>query len=425
MYIRKDGVKFMKKITAVMVGAGRRGTLVYADYAIKHPHELQFVAVAEPNKENRLNFQRLHNIPDEMCFESWEELLQKPRLADAVLICTQDDMHFKPAVKAMEQNYHILLEKPMSPNLNECITLGDLAKNYNKVFAVCHVLRYTNFFNTIKKILDEGKIGRLISIQHNENVGYFHQAHSFVRGNWRNSKQASPMILAKSCHDMDIISWLTDSECEYISSFGELTYFKSENAPKGSAKRCIECTVEAQCPYSAIKIYLCDNPTWVVDALSLDRSRDSLYKAIKEGPYGRCVFHCDNDMVDHQVVNMKFKNDVTVSFTMCGFTYDVSRTIKLMGTKGEICGHLEKGEVQFIDFLTGNKNTIKINTNNSGHGGGDTEIIRDFVKLVREDNINKSKTSVTHSIQSHIMALAAEKARLEKKVINISEMIKN
>jgi predicted dehydrogenase len=414
----------MKKITAALLGAGSRGAGAYGTYALGHPHEIQFVAVADPNVERRESFKKLHNVSDENSFETMDELLEKPKMADVMIICTQDKMHFEPAIKAMEKGYHVLLEKPMSPDPKECILLGEYAKKHNVILSICHVLRYTPFFGTIKKLLTEGRIGKLISIQHNENVGYYHQAHSYVRGNWRNLKESSPMILAKSCHDMDILLWLADSNCKRISSFGSLTHFKEENAPEGAPKRCLDgCPAETTCPFYAPKQYLTSNTGWPTSLISEDKSLEARTKALKEGPYGRCVYHCDNDVVDHQVVNMEFENEVTASFTMCAFTNEVSRTIKLMGTKGEIRASHEKHEIMVIDFATGTKEVISLKKPTSGHGGGDAGIMHSFVRLIQNQNEAESLTSADVSIQSHIMAFAAEESRVIKKVIEIDEYI--
>lgn len=414
----------MKKITAALLGAGSRGAGAYGTYGLSHPHEIQFVAIAEPNAERRENFKKLHNISDENCFETMDELLDKPRIADVMLICTQDKMHFEPASKAMEKGYHILLEKPMSPDPRECILLGEYAKKHNVILSICHVLRYTPFFGTIKRLLTEERIGKLISVQHNENVGYYHQAHSYVRGNWRNLKESSPMLLAKSCHDMDILLWLVDSKCKWISSFGSLTHFKEKNAPAGAPKRCLDgCPAENTCPFYAPRQYLTANTGWPTSVISEDKSFEARTKALKEGPYGRCVYHCDNDVVDHQVVNMEFENEVTASFTMCAFTNEISRTLKLMGTKGEIRANHEKNEIMVVDFSTGSREIISLKKPTSGHGGGDAGIMQSFIKLIQNQGNDESLTSADVSIQSHIMVFAAEESRLNKKVIELDEYV--
>ncbi|WP_372663171.1 Gfo/Idh/MocA family protein [Cohnella sp.] len=408
----------MNQVKVALIGAGMRGQ-AYADYAIRHPEEMQIIAVADPNENRRNKMKLAHRLEESMCYSDWDELLAQPKLADTVFICTQDKLHFEPTVKAMEAGYHVLLEKPMSPDPRECIVMEALARQHGKVFSICHVLRYTNFFGTIKRLLDEGAIGRLMSIQHNENVGYYHQAHSFVRGNWRNSAESSPMILSKSCHDMDILQWLVGSECIQISSFGRLSHFKAEQAPAGAPKRCTDgCPVADECHYFAPDIYLTEEPSWLAMAISDDHSYDARLRALQEGPYGRCVYHCDNDVVDHQVVCMEFANEVTAMFSLTAFTKDITRTIKLMGTKGEIRGAMEKNEVEWIRF--GNHEPELIDTvGGAGHGGGDLGLIRDFIKLVQAGGQGKGLTSAENSLQSHLMAFAAEEARLSNKTIHV------
>lgn len=416
----------MKKVKAVLVGAGQRGRDAFGSYAVNHPEELQFVAVVEPDIERREIFSKLHSIGKVMCFESWEEMLERPKLADAMLICTQDKMHYEPAMKALERGYHLLLEKPMASDPIECIRLGENADKYQRVFSICHVLRYTPFFTALKKILNEGRIGRLISIQHNENVAYWHQAHSFVRGNWKNSATSSPMILAKCCHDMDILLWLADADCLRVSSFGGLTHFKKENAPHNAPDWCLDgCSAEKDCPYYAPRIYLTENTGWPASVISNDTSYGARMKALKEGPYGRCVYRCDNNVVDHQVVNLEFENEVTAAFTMCAFTNECSRTIKLMGTRGEVRGAMEKNEIEVVDFVSGCKEIISLEARNVGHGGGDYGIMHDFVRLVREGGAMKGLTSVGISVQSHLIAFAAEESRVQKKVVDMREYVNN
>lgn len=413
----------MKTITAVLIGAGLRGMDTYADYALRHGDELKFVAVAETDRERRNRFQSLHHLADEDCFESWEQLLCRPKLADAALICTQDRMHFQPAMQAMKKGYDILLEKPMSTNPEECVKLGEYAKQHGRVLSICYVLRYTPFFSAVKKLLDKGKIGRLVSIQHNENVGYWHMAHSFVRGNWRNSDESSPMILQKSSHDMDIMLWLAGADCIKISSFGSLTLFKEENAPAGAPLRCLDgCEYRDQCAYYAPRLYLTENTDWPTSAISNDHTYEARVKALEEGPYGRCVYHCDNNVVDHQVVSLEFANGVTAAFTMCAFTNEISRTIKLMGTEGELRGAMEKNIIEIRNFSTGMVEEIHIPEAQSGHNGGDDGLVSDFVNLLRTGRAGM-KYAADDSVESHIMAFAAEKSRVEQKTVDLEDYI--
>jgi predicted dehydrogenase len=417
----------MKKVTVALIGAGLRG-VNYLDYALQHPGELQVVAVAEPNAARRNSFKTKHRLGDDQCFESWDDLFAVPKLADAVLICTQDKQHFEPTMKALEAGYHVLLEKPMSPDARECIIMGEKAIEVDRVFSICHVLRYTNFFSTIKQLLENGAIGKLMSITHNENVGYWHHAHSFVRGNWRRKEESSPMILAKSCHDLDILLWLADADCTRVSSFGSLSHFTSAQAPEGAPLRCLDgCPVADECLYYAPKQYLTNDTNWPTSAISDDSSYAARYRALQEGPYGRCVYHCDNDVVDHQVVNLEFANSVTVAFTMCAFTRDISRTIKLMGTTGEIHGDMEKNEIEIIHFGSGKVERISFENSGGhvGHGGGDIGLIKDFLKLVRADGKSQGLTSANRSVQSHLMAFAAEQSRIDGRVIDLASYVQS
>lgn len=415
----------MKQVTAVVIGAGDRGLYSYGPYAIRNPEELKFVAVAEPDKDRREEFKKQHNLTDEQCYETWEELLAKPRLADSIFICTSDKMHFEPTMKAIEKGYHILLEKPISTNPTECIKMVEAAVNNKRVMTVCHVLRYTPFFSKIKEIIESGEIGDVVSVQHNENVSYWHQSHSFVRGHFNNSDESSPMILQKSCHDMDIMLWLVGKNCIRLSSFGSLTHFKNENAPKGAPKRCLEgCPHSETCPYYAPKFYLTEDVGWPTSAISVSTAYEDRKKALETGPYGRCVYHCNNNVVDHQVMNIEFDDGVTAAFTMCAFTNENCRTLKIMGTKGEIKGHLEKEEVIVQNFGNRESRVITFKKSIYGHSGGDDRIVREFVQLVKEDGKKQGVASAEASLQGHLMAFAAEEARLTNKIVEINEFRK-
>ncbi|SCG82026.1 N-acetyl-D-glucosamine kinase N-acetylglucosamine kinase [Proteiniborus sp. DW1] len=323
----------MSKIKVGLIGAGQRGKDVYGNYALIHPEHIEFVAVAEPNEIKRKEFSEKHNIKPEYQFESWEEFFEKEKFCDAVIIATPDRVHFEPAKLALEKNYHILLEKPMSNDPKEVMELGKLAEKNDKVFMICHVLRYTPFFSTIKSIIDSGEIGDIMSIQHNENIGYFHFGHSFVRGNWRNSDLSSPLMLQKSCHDMDILLWLVGADCTKIASFGELSYFKKESKPENAGDRCVNCQIENQCPYSAVQLYYNNVGRWPTTAICEIQTIEEVKKAVAEGPYGRCVYECDNNVVDHQSTILEFANNVTATFNLSAFTNKVM---------GKLLGHAVK-----------------------------------------------------------------------------------
>lgn len=416
----------MKPIKAALVGAGQRGAQAYAPYALKHTNEIIFQAVAEPDEKRRKEFAQAHQISIEHCYRDYEELFKKEKGIEAVLICTQDQQHVQPALAAMEKGYHILLEKPISNSIEECRKLEKLAADYPRTFLICHVLRYTPFFKTIKKLLESERIGELQNVQWLENVGYWHQAHSFVRGNWRNKETSSPMILAKCCHDMDLLLWLIGAECSNLSSFGTLNHFRKDKAPKGAPMRCLDgCPAKNECPYYAPKIYIDWRDDWQADVIkkvvSQDTSDEAILKALKEGPYGRCVYHCDNNVVDHQVVNMEFENGVTATLTMNAFSYGCSREIKFMGSRGEIIGKLEDNAIYVIDFLTGKREKVPVEVIKEGHGGGDMGIMESFVQMVENGDTGNDFSNVASAVKSHYMAFAAEKSRIEKQVISFGK----
>jgi predicted dehydrogenase len=409
-------------IKAALIGAGSRGMFAYASYALSRADEVKFIAVAEPDEEKRNLFARLHNVPPERQFSSWQELLAQPQLCEALLICTQDTQHFEPTMVALDKGYEILLEKPMSPDPLESLQMAEKAERLGRILTICHGMRYSTYYSALKKLVDQNTIGKLISIQWNENVGFWHQAHSFVRGNWRNTEESSPMILQKSCHDMDMLQWLVNSQCVKVSSFGSLTHFTSANAPEGSTLRCTDgCDVEHECPYSALKLYYNDKDDWPARVVALEPNREARLKALQEGPYGRCVYHCDNDVVDHQVANLLFDNEVTVAFTMTAFTNEISRTFKIMGTAGEIRGNHKRNELE-INYFSGKRQVIHPERVEGGHEGADTLIMRDFIRQVRSQSA--SRTSAMESARSHLITFATEHSRLTGKTVVIEDYIR-
>lgn len=418
-------------ISAILIGAGMRGSYAYGNYALRNPEDIKFVAVAEPDRQKRENFAKHHEISDDMCFASWEDIFEKQIRADSILICTQDKMHKEPAIAALNAGYHILLEKPMSPNPRECIEISKLAIEKKKVFMLCHVLRYTPFYLELKKVIDSGVIGKVFLIQQNENVGFWHQAHSFVRGPWSNSIESSPMILAKCCHDTDIMLYLLDKKCKKVSSFGELSFFKKNNCPQGESDRCLDnCPVENGCPYSAKKLYL-DNKnesrSWLAQAICNNpENKGEVEAALQNSSYGMCVFLSNNDVVDHQVVTMEFEDGVTGVLIMSAFSKDCTRTIRIMGSQGEIEADLEDNSIKIKQFLTDKEIVLnpEQRADNSGHSGGDGGIMEDFIKSIN-GNGSYNTSIIDNSLESHMICFAAEESRIEGKTINLQEFIDN
>jgi predicted dehydrogenase len=411
-------------VTILVIGAGARGT-GYATYATKHPDLAKVVGVAEPREFYRNQLAETHDIPAENVFTDWQLAAKRERFADVVIIATQDNMHVDPAVAFADLGYHMLLEKPMAPNEADCRRIVSAAVENKIIFSVCHVMRYSLYTQKLKSILDSGAIGEVVSLQHLEPVGYFHQAHAFVRGNWGNEAKSSFMLLAKSCHDLDWISYIMNGSCKSVSSFGSLYHFRKDKKPAGAADRCLDCPVEPDCPYSARKIYLDKPPRgphdWPVTVLTPDTTPEGVTKALREGPYGLCVYECDNDVVDNQVVNMLFADGRTASFTMTAFTAMLGRKTSIFGTRGEIYG--DGSKITLTDFLTDSTEVIDTGTDASAtsgdHAGGDYEFMKSCIAAIGENDPSKILSGPSETLESHLMVFAAERARRENSVVDV------
>ena len=411
-----------KPVTVMVIGAGSRGR-TYARYAEKFPQSMKVVGVADLNPNRRKAMAKKHNIPVENQFGHFNDALSKAKLADAVVIATPDNLHYEPCMKALELGYDVLLEKPVAPTEKECRAILKQAHKYNRIVAVCHVLRYAPYFVALKEVLASGAIGDIVSVQHMEPIQYAHMAHSYVRGNWPLADKTTPIILAKSCHDLDIMRWLIDKPCESIAAEGSLYLFRPENAPKGATERCTDgCPHEAECPYSAIDIY--ERRKRHLGVFDLPRKDPALIREkLKTTNYGRCVFRCNNDQCDHYVAILKFKDGVTASFTMDAFTPWGGRRTRIMGTKGFIEGDMST--FTFYDFRTGHKSVWDQKVSEvaeykgSGHGGGDHLLVRDFLRAVSAQDEKLLSSTIDVSIESHVMGFMAEKSRKSMKKVKI------
>lgn len=420
----------MKKLKVILIGAGNRGG-VYTDVMSDLPEQFQVVAVAEPRDSRRERIQQKHNLPDNMCFTDYKPLLALGKIADIALIATMDRDHFEPAMMAIDLGYDLMLEKPITPTPEECIALTENAKKHGVRVVICTVLRYTPLFIKLKEIIDSGRIGKVMSINHEECVEFVHQSHSFVRGNWGNSERSSVMLLQKSCHDMDILQWLLGKKCKKVQSFGSLSYFTAENAPEGAPERCIEgCPVGDTCIYNSVKLYLESDSNWFRSAATklVKSSDEDVKKSLLESNYGKCVFHCDNDVVDHQTVNMLFEDDVTVTFTMNAFNTG-GRYINIYGTKGEIRAAL-KGDTPIRVYDIVSKETEEIPSSGTdgvlgGHGGGDAGIVRTLYSYMVGEYNGVSVPTIEESCYNHLITFAAEHARNTGTVVDVEEYINN
>lgn len=381
------------------------------------------VGVAEPIPYRRERISKAFNIPKEKQFVTWEHVFEVPKFADALFITTPDELHYGPAMAGLKAGYDLLLEKVIAQTWTECNDILKLAEEKNSIVAVCHVLRYTPYFKKLKEILDNKEIGEIVSVQHLEPVERIHMSHSFVRGNWGNAKKSNPMILSKSCHDTDILRWLINKPSKKVSSFGSLTLFRKEMAPEGSSTRCTDnCKVERECPYSAIKLYK-EKRGWL-QHLNLEEVNDTtIIRELQNGPYGRCVYHCDNDVVDHQITNFEFEDGVTAAFSMEALTHYGGRRTRVFGTKGDVIG--DEHTITVTNAETGkqeNWDASKAKQFESGHGGGDHGLVYDFVRAVAYQDASILTSTIQASMESHLMGFRAEESRLKGGKIKSIEM---
>jgi predicted dehydrogenase len=406
-----------KPVTAITCGAGARGN-VYGNYAVQYPDQLDIIGVAEPIPIRLDRYSKKHNIPAENQFTTWEDVFKRPKFADAIIITTPDNLHYGPCMQALKMGYDVLLEKPISPSEKECRDILQLAKKNGRIVAVCHVLRYAPYFVKLRELMNSGAIGEVISMQHLEPIGHVHMSHSYVRGNWHNSKQTTPIILAKSCHDLDILKWMINKPSQKIQAFGDLKWFRKENAPEGSTERCADgCKVEAECPYSAQRIYYRDRMRLHVFDMPEDKNQhaEHIAEKLKTTNYGRCVYRMENDQPDHYICNIQFADSVTASFSMEAFTSYEGRRTRVMGSMGDIVGDMNS--FVLTDFRTGKKTEWK--QESDGHGGGDWRLVADWIQAVDQQNPALLTSTIDASIESHVMGFAAEKSRKENKVIEI------
>lgn len=415
----------MRAVTVLIIGAGSRGH-GYSRFAKEYPDKMRVVGVAEPREFYRERMVCEHGIAPENAVSSWEQFVNRPKLADAVIISTPDAMHTEPSIAFAEKGYAILLEKPMAPSADECRRIVAAVQKNEILFAVCHVLRYTVYTKQVKKLVDSGIIGDVVSIQHLEPVGYWHQAHSFVRGNWRNEKESSFMLLAKSCHDIDWISYIMGVPCKSVSSFGSLYHFRKEQKPKNAGFRCVSCACEQQCPYSALRFYMgrlkTGQLTWPLNVISSVVTEENVMKALREGPYGRCVYECDNDVVDNQAVNMAFDGGRTASFTMTAFGNGGRRT-SIFGTKGMLYG--EGAKIRIFEFLTERETIVDTKSSTlgsilDGHGGGDGGLMEAFINALATGDKSKIISGPKETLESHLIVFGAEEARRKNIVVELN-----
>jgi predicted dehydrogenase len=465
-----------RPVRAILVGAGNRGSAVYGRWAARHPERLSMVGVAEPLAERRAAFAAEHGIPAGGTFADWRELLSSGIEAEACLVCTQDRDHVEPALAALAAGYDVLLEKPMAATAADCLRLADAAESSGRLLSICHVARYTDFFRAVKASVESGAVGFPIHIAHSENVSYWHFAHSFVRGPWRREGDSSPIVLAKTCHDLDLLHWIAGAPAERVQSFGNLSFFRRENAPAGAPERCLDgCPRSCDCLWHVERIYgrgrdligvalRSGNPalrgaaklaiaasgalarlgptlpaaarlaqwrSWPSTVVSGDTSPDAMRRALLEGPFGRCVFACDNDAPDHQVVSIEFEGGLTATMAMEGLADLDGRWIRIDGSEATLSGSFTyAGErLELREHRSGRLRLLhRRGFTGDAHGGGDGALLADFAARLSARNASggdsaaADPTGAKESLESHLMGFAADISRREGRVVRMDEM---
>ncbi|GJE84491.1 Gfo/Idh/MocA family oxidoreductase [Phanerochaete sordida] len=420
-------------LTLAIIGCGQRGR-AYTDYALQEPTACKVVAIAEIRPKTRNLFAQAHSVDKTLVFDDWKELHKASaetikavgtRLADAVIVAVHDQMHMEVVLAFAEQGYHILCEKPMSTNIDDCIKMEAAVKKASIIFGMGHVLRYSPYNTALTEIIRSGELGPLINVVHVEPVGYFHFAHSYVRGHWAKEEDSCFSLMTKSCHDIDILChWLSPSGPSRVSSFGSLRHFRKQSKPAaaGAATSCLECPYEKDCAYSAKKIYLDrvarGEKGWPVSPI-VDGVPDieSVEYALRHTKWGRCVYESDNDVCDNQVVNLEFDDGTTASFTMVAQTALIcERQSRLHFASGEIVGDMSSFTV--TDFRKGTVKKHSPGLEGGGHGGGDLGLIRTFVAAVRTGRQELLGTDVSEVLKSHLTVFAAETSRREGRVVD-------
>ena len=423
----------MKQISVIIIGCGNRGQR-YADQMAMSLDKYKLVAVADPSKANRdtITTQFPYDVAE---YNTWEEILEAGRLADLAVIATVDKLHYAPVMKAIELGYDLLLEKPVAPTAQECADIDLAARKKGVKVLVCHVLRYAPFFVKVKELLMAGTIGEVVSIDQVEAVGHTHYAHSFIRGNWHSEAASAPMILAKCSHDLDMIQWLIDKPCKQLTSFGSLTHFTSANAPEGAPVRCADggCPVGDTCPYNCLTYYHSDrakrhrNAICVGIAKQNPPTEEELMEALKTRDYGLCVYHCNNDVVDHQVVSMEFEGGATAQLTMNAFN-EGGRYIRIFGTNGEMYAHAKDTKLHIFrleDHKSWDVDLPLVDESIAGgHGGGDQGIVKELYEFLGDDYTGYRAANITVSVQNHMLAFAAEESRHNRTVVDMEEFMK-
>ncbi len=418
-------------LSLAVIGAGGRGNTLTREYIQENPQRVRVTAVAEPDPQRRAAFAKTHNIAADHCFASYQELVARPKLADAAINTTMDLLHYDSAMALLNAGYDMLLEKPIAPTERRVRDIIDTARRLGRTIMICHGMRYAPFYLKVKELIDAGRIGRVMTIAASEFVGYDHYAGAYVRGKWRNTDVAMNMLMAKCCHDLDMIVWLMSGIApRRVSSFGSLMHFRADQAPPGSAARClVDCRVEPECSYSVKSLYMRQvraEREQGNEAKFDDAAVAGTLEELRTGDYGRCVWQTDNNVVDHQMVLMEFEDGALATLNMSANSARATRDIHIIGTRGEIVGDLNAGELRLRLFnphdmkqrFTEEVFSMPLQKGRS-HGGHDYHMVKDFVALMRGEPTSIGRTRVEDSLLGHCVGFAAEEARLTGRVVEL------
>jgi predicted dehydrogenase len=409
-----------KPLQVAIIGAGVRGTNLARKLSSSEFRSM-VVAVAEPDDEKRKSFAKEFNLPDSATFTGWVELSKGLDNCDAAIIATLDNQHTGPAIACLQRGWHILVEKPLADSFEDCLLIVKTQDVKNTIVAVCHTLRFMEGFRKVKQILDSGTIGQIIHIEHLEGIGNFRFAHNYVRGRWAQEKNNTFLLLHKCSHDIDYINWLIKEPCERVSSFGSLKYFTTVNAPDGSTYRCVDnCSVKNACPYSALRIYVDGSlDEWPARDICNVHTREAHIEAIKNGPYGICVWHVNNDVVDHQVVMMEFTGGTTATCTLSGYSATNGRRIRLQGTHGEMLYDEAIGRISIKRFSEQKSEFIKIPVQTTYHPE-DKYILDDWISSI----VYSTPVAVDskEALRTHAVVFASEISRKERRIVEMTEL---
>ncbi len=403
-----------------VIGAGVRGTSL-ARHLSSSEFSSEIVAVAEPDEERRNNFAQNYSLPDHAKFTSWQAFIDSSTMCDAVIIATMDNQHTGPAVACLRRGCHLLIEKPLADTFEECRIIEKTQSETKLVVSVCHTLRYMDAFRRIKQIIEDGILGKLIHIEHMEAIDHMRFTHNYVRGRWSKEINNTFLLLHKCCHDVDFLTWLANEECARVSSFGSLTYFTPSNAPVGSGKRCLEnCQIVDSCPYSALRIYVDANLSGRLQDLGKVTTREDRLEAIRNGPFGRCVWQADNDVVDHQVVSMEFANGTTATCTMSGYSAKHGRVSRIQGTKGELFFDEAADTITIREFSESGQEHIHVQRLDAYHPE-DKEIVDNWLSRIYDPFSKRMTVDANEALRSLAVVFAAELSRTEKRTVEMEE----